>query len=696
MNTLRDLLLAVCFVLLSGSFRPGIVTAQDLSVTSPDGTNAVTFTLDDGVPHYAVTRFGRPVIAPSRLGVVFRKAPPLDHGLSVAHTARRSFDETWTQPWGEKKDIRNHYNELRIDLTDGGDSPRTMTVVFRVFDDGVGFRYEWPEQPHLKAFEIMDERTEFALTNDATAWWIPAFHRNRYEYLYTQSPVSAIDTVHTPVTFETGDGLYLSIHEAALTDYASMTLARTGGTTLEADLVPWSDGVKVKATAPHLSPWRTIQIADTPGGLITSYLILNLNEPNKLGDVSWVKPGKYVGVWWEMHLGTKTWSSGPKHGATTEHVKHYIDFAAKHGFDGVLVEGWNKGWDGDWTKNGDKFNFTEPYPDFDIAELSRYAGEKGVHLIGHNETGAGVENYERQLEAAFDFYNKYDVRAVKTGYVGWSNTSIFRTGTNGEKHGEWHHGQYMVRHYRKVVETAARHHIMIDAHEPIKPTGIRRTYPNMMTREGARGGEYNAPWGGGNGPEHLVIMPFTRFLAGPMDFTPGIFHLVDDGTEPANFTPSTLAGQLALYVVIYSPLQMAADEPKHYEANPKPFKFIEDVPVDWADTVVPNARIGDYLTIARKDRHSDDWYLGSITDGQGRVLTAPLSFLDRDRKYVAEVYADGKDADWQTNPLAIDIHRVLVDRGTVLRLRLAPGGGQAVRFRPATAAEAQSIPAYKE
>ena len=670
--------------------------AQTFTVTSPDGANEVAFTLRDGVPYYTVARFGRPLVTPSRMGFVLKDAPPLDRNFTVAASAETSFDETWTQPWGEKKDIRNHYRELRIDLETRDEAPRRMAVVFRVFDDGVGFRYEWPEQPNLDAFEIMDEVTEFTLAGDPDAWWIPAFRRNRYEYRYTKSPTTAIDTVHTPVTFETADGLFMSLHEAALTDFASMTLRRTGGTTLKADLVPWSDGVKVKARTPHVSPWRTLQIADDAGGLITSYLILNLNEPNKLGDVSWVKPGKYVGIWWEMHLGLKTWASGPKHGATTERAKQYIDFAARHGFDGVLVEGWNVGWDGDWTKNGDKFRFTTPYPDFDIEALSRYAAERGVSLIGHHETGAGVENYERQMEDAFAYYEKLGVHAVKTGYVGWGNTSIFRTGADGKKHGEWHHGQYMVRHYRKVVETAARHHLMLDVHEPIKDTGIRRTYPNMMTREGARGQEYNATWGDGNTPAYTAILPFTRLLAGPFDFTPGIFHLEDDGTEPMNKVPTTLAKQLALYVVLFSPLQMAADLPENYEEHPDAFRFIEDVPTDWEDTRVLHARIGDYVTIVRKERGGEDWFLGSLTDEWGRVLRAPLSFLDPGRKYVAEIYRDGPKADWRTNRMDIEITKALVDQATVFTLRLAPGGGQAVRFRPATDEEARSLPAYRE
>lgn len=670
-------------ILISGIFW-GSSLAQTLETSSPNGILQVSFILENGSLRYRVTRFGREVIKPSRLGFILKNQTPLAWSFAVASSDKKVVDETWMQPWGEKKDIRNHYNELHIDLVEDTASSRKMTVVFRVYDDGIGFRYEIPEQPNLSKFEIMDELTEFALTGDHTAWWIGAYQWNRYEYLYQQSSVSAIDTVCTPFTMETSNGLYLSIHEAALTDYASMTLARTGGHILKADLVPWSDGVKVKASTPMKTPWRTIQIADTPGGLITSDLILNLNEPNKLGDVSgWVKPGKYVGIWWEMHLGTSTWASGEKHGATTENAKRYIDFAAKYGFDGVLVEGWNIGWDGDWMQNSDKFNFTTPYDDFDIEEVTRYAGDKGVRLIGHHETSGGISNYERQMADAFALYKRLGVRAVKTGYVSHGQ-GIKRIDEKGETQREWQHGQYMVRHYRKVVEEAAKHHILLDVHEPVHDTGIRRTYPNMMTREGARGQEFNAAWSEANNPpEHTTIIPFTRGLGAPFDFTPGIFDIHHSKVETNNQVPTTLAKQLALYVVIYSPLHMAADFPENYEARPEPFQFIVDVPTDWQDTQVLHASIGNYLTIVRQDRNSSDWYLGSITDEEGRVLEAPLDFLEPGKKYVAEIYRDGKKADWQSNPYDIEIENVPVDNATTLTLRLAPGGGQAIRFREA-------------
>ncbi len=657
------------------------VRAQTVAVASPDGSLTVTFMLEEGRPVYQVDRFGLPLIRPSRMGFVLKEQPPLTGPFRLVGVVRDTVDTVWTQPWGEKKDIRSHYHELRLQLEELSERPRRMDIVFRVFDEGVGFRYEWPAQPHLDRFVIMDELTEFRLAGNHRAWWIPAYHPNRYEYLYRHTPVSQLDTVHTPLTMETADGWFLSFHEADVEDYATMTLAPTDSLTLEVDLVPWSDGTRVKAQTPFRSPWRVLLVGDTAGELITNYTILNLNPPSRLDDVSWVRPAKYVGIWWAMHIGRATWGSGPRHGATTENAKRYIDFAARHGFDAVLIEGWNVGWDGDWTQNGDKFRFTEPYPDFDIEEVARYAREKGVQLIGHHETACHITNYERQMEDAFAFYQRLGIRMVKTGYVAHGRNCIW-IDEQGREHREWHHGQFMVRHHRRVLETAARYQIAINAHEPVKDTGERRTYPNMVSREGARGQEYNA-WSedGGNPPEHTTILPFTRLLAGPMDFTPGIFDiLIED--RPNNRVNTTLAKQLALYVVIYSPLQMAADLPEHYEARPDAFQFIKDVPVDWEDTRVLHARIGDYVTIVRKDRHSDDWYLGSITDEYGRTLRAPLSFLEPGRKYVAEIYRDAPDADWRTNPLAIEITRQIVDASTVLTLRLAPGGGTAIRFHP--------------
>ncbi len=685
----------------NASARTTLVMPDDsLRVRSPDGKIEVAFGLIAGVPYYSVNRDGVPVILPSKLGFTFLAGAPLDAGLAVVSSEQTAFDETWTQPWGEVKAIRDRHNQLLIRLSEGGATPREMTVVFRVFDDGVGFRYEFPEQPYLDDIQIMDEATEFALSGDHSAWWIPAFQENRYEYLYRQTRVSRLAktglSVHTPFTLQTADGLYLSIHEAALVNYSSMTLKPGDDLVLKADLVPWSDGVLVKGRTPLKTPWRTIQIAETPGDLITSYLVLNLNEPNALGDVSWVKPGKYVGIWWGMHLGKWTWGSGPDHGATTANTRDYLDFAAKYGFSGVLVEGWNLGWDGDWTVHGDQFDFTTPYPDFDLIGLAAYAEGLGVTLIGHHETGAAVANYESQMEAAFALYQSLGINTVKTGYVGYGQ-GIKRYDGQGNFIGlEWHHGQFMVEHYQKVIETAARYGIMIDAHEPIKDTGLRRPYPNFMTREGARGQEYNA-WGGegGNPPDHVTILPFTRLLAGPMDYTPGIFDLTFDQYRPDNQVNHTLAKELALYVVIYSPLQMAADLIENYEGNPA-FQFILDVPADWDETRVLHARIGDFITTVRRARDGDEWFLGSVTDENPRTLEARLDFLTPGLTYVAEIYSDGDGADWRADPYPLDINRCLVNSDSLLTFDLAPGGGQAIRFYPASAGEAASLPGCEE
>ena len=668
-------------LLLSGLFfQPGL--SQSLEITSPNNVIQVNFTIKNGTPYYAVQRFGRDVISPSALGFTLKDKPALRDNFRIISEERDSVDTTWEQVWGEQQTIRNHYNELRVNLRETRSPPRELSIIFRVYDDGIGFRYAIPRQTALDSFEIMNELTEFALTGDHIAWWIPAFAGNRYEYLYTKSPVSAMDSVHTPLTMQTSDELYLSIHEAALTDYAGLTLARRGKQTLKANLIPWSDGVKVKASAPMKTPWRTIQMADTPGGLSTSRLILNLNEPNALEDVSWIQPGKYVGIWWEMHLDVSTWGSGPNHGATTENAKKYIDFAAEHGFNGVLIEGWNVGWDGDWQAHGERFDFTKPYDDFALEEVATYARDKGVYIIGHHETSGAVTHYERQMEEAFDIYQRLGVKAVKTGYVS-QGRGIQRIDENGKIHYEWQHGQYMVRHYRKTLKTAAEHQIMIVAHEPIHDTGIRRTYPNMLAREGARGQEYNA-WAadGGNPPEHTTILPFTRLLGGPMDFTPGIFDLHFKEARPNNRVNTTLAKQLALYVVIYSPMQMAADLPENYEARPEAFQFIKDVPADWEETKVLHGRIGDYVTVARKARNSDEWYLGSLTDENGRYLRVSLNFLPPGKEYIAEIYRDGRKSDWKTAPYDMEITEQVVDRSSALTLRLAPGGGQAIRFRP--------------
>ena len=648
-----------------------------VGIASPDGNLSVVVTTDnDGRPSYEVLRDGKPVIAPSRLGFLFLDTPKFERNFVIAGHRTRSFDETWQQPWGERRSIRNHYNELRITLTEKNALKRSVDVLFRVYDDGLGFRYEFPEQAALKIVRIGEELTEFNIAEPATAWWIPAGEWNREEYLYHRTPVQEVGDAQTPITLRTGNGLHISIHEAALVDYAGMNLTRVEARRFRAMLTPGIGDGKVVRTAPFNTPWRTLQIADNAGDLVTSSLILNLNEPNKLGDVSWVKPMKYVGVWWEMHLDRKTWASGPKHGATNENVMKHIDFAAEHHLGGVLVEGWNVGWDGDWFGNGEDFSFTQPYPDFDIGKLAAYAKSKHVRLIGHHETSGNAAHYESQMGAAFDLYQRLGIDAVKTGYVADAGQAKIM-GLDGKVHYAWHEGQDMARHHLKVVTEAAKRHIAVNPHEPIKDTGLRRTYPNWITREGARGMEFSA-WGQpGNPPEHETNLVFTRLLAGPMDFTPGIFGMK---TRAPDGVATTWAKQLALYVVIYSPLQMAADLLENYEANPGPFKFIEDVPVDWEDTRVLNGEIGDFVTIVRKDRHSEDWYLGSISDEEGRELQAPLSFLDPRRTYLAQIYRDGKDADWKRAPQDIVIETREVTSADTLTLRLAPGGGQAIRF----------------
>ncbi|MFW6206218.1 MAG: glycoside hydrolase family 97 protein, partial [Gemmatimonadota bacterium] len=638
--------------------------------------NQVRVEVRDGSLYYRVDRDGRPVILPSLLGFEFQDAPPLREGLAVTGTARDSHDGTWTQPWGEVAEVRNHYHELRVSVEETTAPGRQFDVIFRAFDDGIAFRYQVPAQPGFDRFEMTDELTEFTLATDGRAWWIPAEEWNRYEFLYSASPPSRLPLVHTPLTIEMQDGLYVVIHEADLVDYAGMNLQGTETRTLEASLSAWADGVKVRGRAPLVSPWRTIEMADRAADLQPATMALNLNPPSVLEDTDWIEPMKYVGIWWSLHIDTETWESGPRHGATTDNAKRYIDFAAEHGIGGVLVEGWNIGWDGDWMEAADRFSFTEPYPDFDIEEVTRYGADRGVELIGHHETSMGVRNYERQMEDAYDLYESLSVNAVKTGYVGDETAE-----------GHDHHSQYMVRHWRRVMEVAAEHRVMLNVHEPIKDTGERRTYPNMVTREGARGMEYNA-WGGegGNPPEHETILFFTRMHAGPMDFTPGVFDILIESAEDGPRSPeasrvrTTLAKQLALYVVLYSPLQMAADLPENYEGHPA-FRFIRDVPVDWHDTRVLDGVVGDYVVVARQERDGDEWYLGAITDEEARTVEVDLTFLG-DGPYVAEIYGDAPGAHWMTNPLPMGITEREVDRHTTLTIHMAPGGGQAVRLRP--------------
>ncbi|WP_317039586.1 glycoside hydrolase family 97 protein [Prevotella sp. khp7] len=635
------------------------------TVSSPDGKLTLSAGVRQGQAYYQLSRGSEPVINPSNLGFQLSQGL-LSGNFRIVGFQRDTKNETWEQPWGEERFVRNHYNELRMRLQEKKGLKRLLNVVFRVFDDGIGFRYEFPLQPHLKQFEIMDELTEFNLPWDAQMWSQPTNGTVYYEALYTKTPVSRKDTVSTPVTIEAKPNLYLAIHEANLTDYASLNLTPRGTKLLTA-LTPWQSGVKVYAQAPFVSPWRTIIVGSKPGDLIASRLILNLNEPCRI-DTSWLDTGRYIGIWWGMHMNDYTWAQGPKHGATTEMTRRYIDFAAQHGFRGVLVEGWNEGWDGDWTRIGNHFKFTKPYPDYDLEGLCRYAASKGVRLIAHNETGGSATNYEQQLDAAFALYQRLGINSVKTGYV---NMML-----DGK---ETQHSQYGIRHYRKVVETAAKYHLMIVNHEGAMPTGLRRTYPNLVATEDMRGQEYNA-WSqdGGNPPYHEVLLPFTRGLAGPMDYTPGIFNFTNKAV-PATHPQSTLAKQLSLYVLLYTPWQMAADEIENYEYQPA-LSFIESCPTNWAVSKVIDAQIGRYLVMARKDRDSDRWFVGGATDSEARTLTIPLDFLDTNTVYRAVIYQDGPGADYRTNPYPMTILQQDVSSTGSLHINLAPSGGFAIRI----------------
>lgn len=644
---------------------------------SPDKSVVVSIRFDnEGRPSYSVTRKGRAILADSRLGMMFTDAPKIERGVTLLAQETSASDTSWTQPYGEWKTIRDNHTELRLRLREKAGLQREMDVTFRIFDDGVGFRYSFPDQPNLHHANIAEELTSFAFAQGGTAWWKPAFEWNREEYLYSKTRLDAVGTAQTVFTTKLDDGTHVALHEAALVDYSAMNLAHGEGNTLRAVLTPGSGAPKVSRDAPFATPWRTILLADDAPGLYMSHVELNLNEPNKLGDVSWVKPAKFVGVWWNMITGHWSWATGPKHGATTANVKKYIDFAAANHIPGVLVEGWNVGWDGDWFGNGNGMKFDTPTPDFDADELARYARSKGVHLIGHHETGGSVSHYDAQLDRAFKFAADHGEPVVKTGYVTDAG-QIERVDADGSQHREWHEGQWMVNHHLRVVQTAAKYKVSIDSHEPVKDTGLRRTWPNWMAREGGRGMEYNA-WGGKNPPEHEANMFFTQWLGGPMDFTPGVLSL--KGSDNSDIL-STEAKQLALYVVIYSPVQMAADTPENYAQHMDAFQFIRDVPVDWSETRVLNGEVGDYVTVVRKDSAGDDWYLGSVTDENARSLDVTLDFLDAGRGYTAEIYRDGPGADYRTDARhAIAIERKPVKKGDKLTLALAPGGGQAIRF----------------
>ncbi len=668
--------LAATFTLAQPAWAQQIIASAE----SPDKVIGVEVQIDGGGKlGYAVKRRGKEVIGLSRLGFNLANAQKLDGGFSLREQKLSEHDSTWEQPWGERQFVRNRYRELRVAVEQKNKGKRRLDIVFRIYDDGVGFRYEFPAQPQLREVEILDELTEFSVSQAATAWWIPAGELPGLEEVVRKAPLKEIGIANTPLTVRLDDGTHIAFHEAALVDYASMWLRKVEGQKLRAMLAPSSYGPAVVKHGAFTTPWRTMQIADNAAGLAMSDLILNLNEPNKLGDVSWVKPSKFVGVWWEMHLNKGSWNAGPRHAANTANTKRYIDFAAKNGFRGVLVEGWNQGWESDWGHGGADFSFTRSYPDFDLPGLAAYAKSKGVRLIGHHETGANVPAYERQMDAAYKLYARHGVDSIKSGYVHEAGSALL-PGRDGKPRFGHYDSQDGVRHFVKAVTEAAKYRIAIDTHEPVKDTGLRRTYPNWLTREGARGVEYNA-WGNPpNAVDHEAKLVFTRMLSGPMDYTPGVLSLV--GADGKVFN-STQAKQLANFVVIYSPLVMAADLPENYEKYPAAFKFIRDVPTDWSDTRVINGEVGEYATIARKARGSQEWYVGAVTDGEARTLALPLGFLDAGKRYVAEIYRDGDAADYRSERrFDLVTETKLVGAGDTLQLKLAPGGGQAIRFSP--------------
>ncbi len=682
------------------------MNGQQLQSSSKD--ISVDFSLSNkGEPTYKVTYKGKEVIKPSKLGVSLKNGIALNKNFTIVDSGTSTFDEMWTPVLGEEASIRNHYNQMTFHLKQK-ESNKKLDIVFKVYDEGVAFRYEFPFGTKVEYFIVSEENTEFNLTGDHKTFWIPSDYDSQ-EYNYNETKLSEIDIsklnlengialktidtnfrVQSPLMMKSAEGLYLNIFEAAVTNYPVMHLdVDTKNFNLTSHLVPNAIGDKAYLRTPSTTPWRTIMVSEDARDIVSSKMILNLNEPSKIEDTSWIKPMKYVGIWWEMHVGISTWDyagsqnaqnsltqellpSG-KHGATTENTKRYIDFAAKHGFDGVLVEGWNVGWE-DWFGNWkeDVFDFTTPYPDFDIEEVANYAKSKGVKMIMHHETSGSVGNYERHLDRAMDLMKKYEYPAVKTGYVG---KIIPR--------GEYHDGQTMVNHFNFVARRMADNQLMVNSHESTRPTGYHRTYPNYIAAEAARGNEFNA-WSNGNLPFHETVLPFTRLLGGPMDYTPGIFEIKMSSYDPSKTEQvhTTLAKQLALYVTMYSPLQMAADLPENYEKYLDAFQFIKDVPADWQTSKYLEAEPGDYLTVVRKDKNSESWFLGAITDENPRNTEIKLDFLSPNKKYKAIIYQDGKDAHWEKNPKSYNIKKETVTNKTKLKLNLAAGGGTAISFMP--------------
>ncbi len=674
MTRLLLALLALLFTLPAAAQQP-----TPLTIASPDGSIVLTTqTTGEGRMVYSVTRDGRPLIAESRLGFIFTNALPFDRAVTIESHTRTTADSRWELPWGERRFVRDHHNELAVTYRQSQDGDRSLTIRYRIFDDGIGFRYEFGEG--WGETRIQDELTEFSIAPAGTAWWITGGDWNRYEQTYQRTAIDAVATAHTPITMRLADGTHLAFHEAALVDYSAMWFRRVEGQRFKATLSPSGSGARVVRMAPFTTPWRTIRISGNAAGLVESDLELNLNEPNRLGDVTWVVPYKYIGIWWDMHLDNWTWAQGPRHGATTEHTRRYIDFAAQHGFRGVLVEGWNLGWDGNWFGTGDEFSFTQATPDFDIEGLAAYARQRGVRLIGHHETGGNIATYEAQLEDAMALYGRLGIDSVKTGYVADAGGIVAGTTDDGSLRMEWHDGQVASRHHLRVVEAAARNHIAVNPHEPIKDTGLRRTYPNWVSREAARGMEYNA-WGEpGNGIDHEPTLIYTRMLSGPMDYTPGVLSLEGRGGRPM---ASTLARQLALYLSLYSPIQMAADRIENLARFPRELAFIAAVPTNWEDSRLIDGAVGDYALFRRKDRDSADWYVGGITNGEARDFDVALDFLTPGERYTATIYKDGSDADYRTDTRSqIVIEEQVVTSADRLAFRMAPGGGTAIRLTP--------------
>lgn len=630
-------------------------TSSELyTVSAPNGVLSLSVGIENECVWYELRKGGRTLISKSRLALYNTSDVNLISTDQLPETQESSHDETWEQPWGEQQHIHDNHTELALNFAE-------YTIRFRLFNEGLGFRYELHGEGTTT---LQREETEFNIPDNSSAWWIPAMGQNHYEHLYQKAPVSKLGIVHTPLSIELEDSGYLSIHEAALYDYGSMNLVPTEQG-LRSHVTPLSTQVIGEVALPFCTPWRTIVFAEKAIDLTTSRIMLNLNEPSKINDASWIQPTKFMGIWWGMFLNYFTWASGPKHGATTANAFRYINACKRLGIKALLIEGWNEGWEGDWTQNGDKMNYMLPYPDFDIQAITSYAKAQGVDIIGHHETCGNMAHYEWQLPEAYDYYRHFDVRYIKTGYV-----SPHSNGT------EFHSSQAGVKHYQKTVEMAAERRIMLDIHEPVKGTGIERTWPNLMAREGVMGQEYEGS--GAVTPEHTTVLPFTRLLSGPLDYTPGLFNL--SGT-PRRIS-STLAKQLAFYVTLYSPLQMVADLPEHYEGKEDAFQFIKNVPTNWETTVPLDGSIGDYFVVARKDRDSDDWYVGGITDEEERTITINLGFLPEWRPYKATIYQDADTADWQTNPEAYTIEEQEVGRDSNLTIRLAPGGGFAIRLTP--------------